>query len=657
MSNRTELIKKFPCDWRSKADYPTLIGRAKKISFDVETYDPNLEEQGPGALRKDGYICGFSIATEDGFSGYYPIRHEGGDNLKNPVNAIRWLKDQLGDTTPKIGANLLYDIIWLKCDWDIDVLGPKWDVQVAEPLIDENKFTYSLDALSKEYLDQGKVEQLLLLIGKEFWGLKPKKTEFKWAKNEDEVLLLQDKNVISQVKGRLWELPARYVGEYGDADAYLPIQIFEKQEKILKERKLWDLFEIETEILEMLLHMWIRGVPVDINKGEQVKEQMQREHDSCIRKIKRRVGNDIDIWSRDSVASACEKLGLYYPLTEKENPSFKSEWLADQEHPFFQLLLEARQLDRSGGVFIEEKILNAAINGRIHPQFWQVKTERYGTTSGRFSSSNPNAQQFPSRNKKMARLVRGLIIPEHGCEWGKADYSQQEYRLTVHYANVSKLSGAADACAMYNDDPDTDYHNMVAAMTGLDRRTAKNVNFGLLYGMGPKTFGEKFGMTFVEAKKLFNVYHNKMPYVKALTQKCDRVVKHRGYIKTLMGRHCHFDLFGPPKWEKGIIPKKFNEAVEEFGRPVIRYFTYKAINRLIQGGSADMIKLAMVQCYRENIIPCLTVHDELDFHDIQNPNTMVRVAEIMQGCVSLSIPMKVDITMGPNWGDTEEVFI
>lgn len=652
----SKIIQKVKCKWRPKANYPQLAGKAKRISFDVETYDPNLLDQGPGAIRKDGYICGFSIATDDGFSGYYPIKHDGGDNLENGEQAIRWLKDQLKDNTPKIGANLLYDIIWLKCDWGIEVNGPKWDIQVAEPLLDENKFSYSLDTLAKQYLGQGKVEEMLLTIGRDCWGLTSKK-QFKWAKDKDELALLQDKEIISQVKSRLWELPARYVGEYGDADAYLPVQIFEKQEAILKERGLWDLFGLEAEILELLLHMWVGGIPIDEVKAEQAKEQLEQEKDLAIRKLRRRAGQGIDIWSNESISSACDKLGLKYPLTEKENPSFEADWLREQEHPFFSLLLDARQLDRSGAVFIEEKILNASINGRIHPQFWQVKTERYGTGSGRFSSSNPNAQQFPSRHPRLSKIVRGLIVPEPGCEWGKADYSQQEFRLTVHYAYLSKLRGAAEARARYLKDPDTDYHQMVADVTGLVRKIAKSVNLGLSYGMGIKKFSEKYGIPYNEAKSIFDAYHVGNPFVKELTNKCERVVKSRGFIKTLLGRHAHFDLWGPAKWETGIVPKPHEEAIQEFGPYVQRYFTYRAMNRLVQGSAADMIKKAMVECYRAGYVPCMTVHDELDFKDVQGIEMMRHVEEIMRTCCEVTVPMKVDVTIGKNWGETEEVFL
>jgi DNA polymerase I-like protein with 3'-5' exonuclease and polymerase domains len=961
--DRINLVKS---DWRPVENFPTLVGKAKEISFDVETYDPNLKEKGPGAIRKDGYICGFSVATNDGFSGYYPIKHAGGDNLPNPKNAIRWLKDQLTDNTSKVGANLLYDAIWLKCDLDIRVKGKLYDIQVAEPLLDENKWSYSLNSLSETYLGESKVEELLYEAAIKFYDIKPsKKDDAYHAKDEIELISIKKKDVIEQVKGKIWEMPARFVGPYGDGDATLPMRIFEKQREKLKEEGLWKLFdEIETEILDLLLEMWIKGVPIDYTKGEIVMGEMKARQEICQRKIKRRVGKDIDIWSAKECEDACKILGLEYPLTDKENPSFKAEWLQDQEHDFFKLLLEARQLDRSGSVFIQEKILNLSINGRIHPQFWQVKTDRYGTGSGRFSSSNPNAQQFPARNEELATKVRSLIVAEKGCDFGIFDWcfsddtevltkrgwklfknlnkmelianidrntkelffekplayqkieykgtmvnivgkqqvdllvspnhncllykynkdpvslrakdfpdksyaqlqagiykgknnlsaekvtiiaaiqadacnrgkghfrfslkkdrkinrlisamkklklpinkkvyqskpgfiainlhtekwiekyldittktfkesilelapgpaknllfelgywdgsykrktnwrylstnitnvelmhrlcvqtgirgnikkrilrskkqfwtlsmskkdftwidtlqkrnvqyngyiycvtmpkhtvvvrrngrscitgqSQQEPRLTVHYANLLKLTGADKARDRYISDPDTDYHQMVADMTNLKRKVAKFVNLGLSYGMGAKKFATKYGFTLKEAYEIFNTYHEGLPFIKELTKQCERTVNSRGFIKTLLGRHCHFDLYGPPRWEQGMQPLKHEEALKKWGAPVIRYFTYRAMNRLIQGSAADMIKKAMVDCYRAGYIPCLTEHDELDFCDIENTKQIEEIHGIMLDCVKLLVPLKLDVEVGPNWGECEEVFI
>jgi DNA polymerase I-like protein with 3'-5' exonuclease and polymerase domains len=641
-------------DWRPYENFPTLVGKAKVISFDVETYDPNLKDKGPGALRKDGFICGFSVATDDGFCGYYPIKHAGGDNLPDPAKAIRWLKDQLSDNTPKVGANLLYDVIWLKCDLDIRVRGKLYDVQVAEPLLDENRWTYSLDSLAETWLKENKVEELLYEVGVKCFGYTPTAKKKYYGDEE----LGKKKDIITQVKSHIWELPARHIGAYGEADATLPIRIFNLQREELHKRGLWKLFdEVETEILDLLLEMWLKGVPIDVDKAEQVKDQLQLRYDGCMRKIRHRVGKDIDIWSAPSCAEACQTLGLVYPLTDKENASFKAEWLQEQDHDFFKLLLEARQLDRSGSVFVESKILNMEINGRIHPQFWQVKTERYGTGSGRFSSSNPNAQQFPARNEELARLVRSLLCAEDGAEWAIADWSQQEPRVTVHYAVLMGLRGAEEAMRKYIDNPDTDYHQMVADMTGLKRKTAKTVNLGLSYGMGAKKYSEKYGCTIQEAKAIFKTYHQGLPFIKELTDQCQRTVEHRGYIKTLLGRHCHFDLYGPPNWTEGKTPLVYEDAVKAYGQPVVRYFTYRAMNRLVQGSSADMVKKAMVDCYRAGYIPCLTVHDELDFCDITETKQLEDIRDIMLNCVKLRVPLKLDMEVGPNWGECEEVML
>jgi DNA polymerase I-like protein with 3'-5' exonuclease and polymerase domains len=640
------LLNLVPCDWRPYKKFPDL-SEAKQIAVDVETYDPNLSANGPGALRKDGYIIGFSVATDDGFMGYYPIRHDGGDNLENPDGAVRWLKDQMNYSMPKVGANILYDLIWMKCDLGIEVRGKKYDVQIAEPLLDENRAHYTLDSLSEDYLGENKIEDKLYKAGSLLLGIKGKG-------DTSETI---EKSIIKQVKGRLWELPARYVGEYGEADAILPIRIFEKQIKRLKEVKLWDLFDnIETPLIDVLLKMWIKGIPVNVEKGEEIRNELSLQFDKTMRSIKRRVGFIPDIWSADDVVKGCDKLGLDYIRTNKGNPSFTADWLKTQEHPYFQSLLHARQLDRSGSVFIQGKILDLEVNGRIHPQFWQVKNEKYGTGSGRFSSSNPNAQQFPARNEVLARLVRSILCAEKGKEWGKFDYSQQEFRITVHYASLLNLTGAQEAMQKYIKNPDTDFHQMVSDMTSLARKIAKSLNLGLSYGMGVKKFSEMYGIPYGDARKYYNLYHKGLPFIKELTQRSERTAKFRKYVRTILGRHCHFDLYGPTKWEKGIIPKKYDAAIKEFGNPIVLYFTYRAMNKIVQGSAADMIKKAMLDCADAGYIPSITVHDELDFCDIESPKQIEEIHDIMVNAILLKVPNKVDIEIGPNWGECEEVF-
>lgn len=633
-------------EWKCHERYPDL-SQAGLISFDVETCDPNLLTKGPGSIRKDGFIVGFSVATDDGFVGYYPLKHEGGGNVSDTEKAISWVRNQLNHGVPITGANLLYDCEWVKSDFGFDIHSPKYDVQIADPLLDENYQTYRLNAIAERRLGLKKDEELLYTKGAEYLGITSRK------ENEDE----RKKDIAEKVKSQLYKLPANFVGPYGETDAVLPIKIFEQQKKELKDQNLWDIFLLESKVQDLLIAMRFQGIPVDLAKAEQVAAELQKDFDIELDKISHRVGFKPDIWSADSLVQVCDKLGLKYEKTNKGNPSFEADWLSIQEHPIFKMILEARQLDRCGSVFIKSKIIDCSINSKIYPQYWQVKNDRGGTVSGRFASSNPNAQQFPARNERLATKVRSLLISENGCKWGCFDYSQQEPRVTVHYASLLNLNGADIAKKKYNDDPNTDYHQFVADLTQIERKTAKNINLGLAYGMGPKKFGEKYGKSYIEARKLFNIYHQKLPYIRELSEYCERVVKQRGHIKTLLGRHCHFNLYGPPRWQAGMLPLRKEDAIKKYGLPVMQYFTYKAMNRLIQGSSADMIKKAMIDCWEAGYLPHMTVHDELNFCNLTEERQFKDIKEIMLNCVKLEVPLKLDTEIGNNWGELEELKI
>lgn len=644
-----QLLNMLPSNWRPPTEFPTIIGKADRIAFDLETYDPHLLENGPGALRNDGYVVGFSLATDDGFYGYYPLKHDG-DNVENPDGCIRWLRDQMADDTPKVGANILYDIIWAKSDLEIDILGPKYDVQIAGPLLNENYQTYRLDALAERVLNENKNESLLYEVATQLFSIRPTARENTKEK--------QHAFVMKKIKGMMNQLPGRYVGPYGEKDADLPLRIFNIQEGQLKKEGLWDLFLIETELLDILLKMWLTGVPVNYDKGEQIRDQLRAEYDTTMRRLKRVCGLSIDVWASESIVQACEKLGYEYPRTGKGNPSFKAAWLESQDKDFFKLLVAARKLDRSGSVFIEKKILDLSVNGRIHPQFWQVKSDRGGTVSGRFASSNPNAQQFPARDKRLAKLVRSIIEPDKGCRYGVFDYSQQEPRTTVHYAYLCGFAGAAEARARFHDDPNTDFHQFTADMASIDRKPAKTINLGLTYGMGKGKLAAELGLSLRDAYDLFDRYHEALPFIKKLGDHAMRLAGQRGYIRTILGRRRRFNLYGPPRWKPGIVPKMYEDALKEFGIPVQRYFLHKALNSLVQGSSADMIKMAIILVYRElGKVPYMTIHDENDY-PLANDKEAKMIHDIMTETVEkylkLEVPLKVDVEIGPNWGECVE---
>lgn len=628
-------------EWKPPTEYPNLSG-ARLIGVDLETRDPHLMEMGPGGVRGDGYIIGASLAVEDGDQvkgWYFPIRHDGGGNL-DVENTLRWLSDTLGTGTPKVGANIIYDLEWLTVE-GVKVGGPKYDVQIAEPLLDENKMSYSLQNLALAYFNEVKDETELLQAAISIYGLTEK-----------------------NLKGEMWRMHSKHVGAYGEKDATLPLRIFREQEKRIAEEELQHVFQMETQLVDLLLAMRLRGIPVDIERAIRTKEMMDAKQREIMKRLRDQVGSDVDIWSGKSLQYAADHLGLQYPLTDKGNASFEAAWLEAQEGiSFYRDVVAARKLDRAGGVFIQSKILDLQHNGRIYPRFRQVRGDDKGTRSGRFSSEGPNMQQVPARDPFIAPLVRSLFIPENGCEWGSLDYSQQEPRVTVHYAALCEFSGADEAVRRYRTNPKTDYHQMTADMVQefagirIDRKlVAKPMNLGLAYGMGKDKMASTLGLSRREADPIFRAYHKALPYVKLLGDEAARLATERGFIRTISGRRRRFNLFGPRGWKPGIVPKHYDAAVEEWGPGVVRYFTHKALNALIQGTSADMIKKAMLDCFEAGHVPHITVHDELCF-SIESREKLREIKQIMESVYELQVPIMADVDVGPSWGEAKTVDI
>lgn len=620
--------------WEPPKEYPNLAA-AKYIGLDTETRDPNLMTHGPGGVRQDGYVIGISLAADENNGWYFPIRHDGGGNL-DPENTLAYLRDVLSTTQPKVGANIIYDLEWLRAE-GVEVRGPKYDIQIAEPLLDENQYQYSLEAISQRRLGLSKNEDLLAEACVEY------------------------RIPLKDAKANMWRFHSKWVGPYAETDGILPLQNFAQQEALLREEDLWSVFMLETELIDLLLEMRFQGIPVDVDKAVRIRDKLQIELDEALKNLNDLAGTDVDIWSGKVLGMCADNLGLWYPTTAKGNPSFEASWLEQQEQGFFSLVAKARKLDRAGAVFIQSKILDLQVNGLIHPRFRQVRGDDKGTRSGRFSSEGPNMQQVPARDPYIAPLVRSIFVPMPGGRWGVFDYSQQEPRVTVHYASVCEFAGAAEAVRRYNENPDTDYHQLTADMVKefagliIDRsNVAKPMNLGLAYGMGKDKMAAELGLTKEQITPIFNAYHKALPYVKLLGDECAAVATDRGYIKTILGRRRRFNLFGPRGWKAGIVPKPFDEAVQEWGAGVVRYFTHKALNALVQGSSADMMKKAMLDCFKEGIIPHMTIHDELDV-TINSDAEARRIRDIMVNAIKLHVPLKVDVELGPSWGEAKKV--
>ena len=607
--------------WSVPAVFPQF-SETETIAVDLETYDPHLMTCGPGWATGRGHVVGIGIATNN-WNGYFPIRHEGGGNLDEGL-VLRWLRNTLSSEKREvIFHNSLYDVGWLRRE-GVDVKGKILDTIVAAPLVNENRYSYSLDNLGEFYCNEKKDESLLQNAALAF-GVNP--------------------------KSEMYKLHAKYVGPYGEQDAVLTLKLWKKLKLEIAEQNLEKILDMECRLIPLLLEMRWRGVRVDEEKADTISKQLSLKEQKIMVEIKRQYGSEVNLWANASLQSIFEKNKIWFPRTAKGMPSFQRDWLEGHDHELPQLIVKARKLNKARTTFIDKMIKDHCFNGRIHAEAHAMRNDRGGTVSGRFSYSNPNLQQVPARDPEIGNLIRSLFIPEEGCQWGVFDYSQQEPRLTVHYADQMKLTGAQDAVKLYTEE-NADFHQIVADMANIPRKQAKTINLGLSYGMGKEKLIKELGIDDTEAENLFQQYHANVPFIRALQDQCARVAMDRGYIKTFAGRRCRFDLW-ESRYER-TLPLPLEEAKEKYGDNLKRSYTYKALNRLIQGSAADMTKLAMLGLWEEGIVPHLQVHDEVDI-SIENTEQANTVARIMENCVELAVPLLVDMELGTSWGETKDI--
>ena len=610
-------IFKPQTEWIPPTDFPDL-GKYDEIAIDLETKDPNLNKRmGSGSVVGVGDVVGISLATHD-WCAYYPIAHEGGGNMDRKM-VLKWLQDQLNTPATKIFHNAMYDVCWLR-SLGIKINGQIVDTMIAASLINENRFRYDLNGISRDYLGKGKDETALYEAAKS-WGVDP--------------------------KAEMYKLPAMYVGSYAERDAQLTLELWQEFKKEIMHQDIEDIFNMETKLFPVLVDMRFLGVRVDQDRAAVEKERMVEEEKRLLGGIYAETGQDVQIWAARSIAKVFDKLGLPYDRTEKTGaPSFTKNFLANHPHTLVKAIAKAREINKAHTTFIDT-ILKYSANGRIHAEINQLRSEGGGTVTGRFSMNNPNLQQIPARNKDLGPRIRSLFIPEQGCKWGCFDYSQQEPRLVVHYAALQGFYSVEDVVDAYKDG-DADFHQIVSDMAEIPRTQAKTINLGLFYGMGKNKLQAELGINKLQAEELFKQYHSKVPFVKQLMDAVMDRAQRKGKVRTLLGRLCRFHLWEPNQF--GIHkPLPHDDALAEHGPGIRRAYTYKALNRLIQGSAADMTKKAMIDLHAEGIIPHLQVHDELDI-SVQNKDEVKKIKEIMESTVSLEVPNKVDYEEGDNWG-------
>ena len=422
---------------------------------------------------------------------------------------------------------------------------------------------------------------------------------------------------------------------------------------IIKE-DIGDIFDLELKVLKTIIPMRQRGVCVDLEKAERIKVDLEQREKKLLDEIKKQSGIAVELWAAESVSKAFDALGLEYSKTEKTGaPSFTKGFLANHPHKIPQMIVQAREFNKARTTFVDT-ILKHQINGRIHAELHPLRSDDGGTVTGRFSYSNPNLQQIPARHGEIGPMIRSLFIPEQDALWGAFDYSSQEPRIVVHYSKLMGFRGASDFAEQYNADARTDIHQMAADIVGGPRKQAKDINLGLFYGMGSKKLAASLGLEFEDAKELFAQYHEKVPFVRELSDYAINRASQKGVIRTVLGRRCRFDKWEPNKYGSWK-PMTYQAAYAEHGPAIKRAFTYKALNKLIQGSAADQTKAAMVALADEGILPMIQVHDELDV-SVESEDQAKKITEIMQDCVKLEVPSVVDAEFGPNWGEAKQTF-
>ena len=629
--NEPGLNQPYDYDWQPIKDLPNLFDE-KIIGLDIETKDPNLTTHGPGWGYGDGNIVGISLSTEFE-SWYFPVAHEvGAHQNMDKDNVYRYLSDLLSLNTIKVGANLMYDIGWLLHE-GIPVKGKFYDVQFAEAVLDDTAQSYSLDTIAHTYLRVGKQKSEL-----QQWimnGENPPAKDFREA---------------------IYRAPPVLVDAYARSDASLPLSIIKQQWKKLKKEELLDVFKLECRLIPVLIAMRNRGMLVDITSTVQAEDYLLDKISSLHDELEQFAGSKIKVNSNKDIEWMFKKFKEPYQKTSAGNASFTKDWLSINQFKGAKLIYNIRRYEKVLSTFIRGSILEMSKNGVLRPSLHPLRGEEGGAVSGRFSCSKPNGQQFPSRDDELAPIIRGIFHPAEGCEWLKMDYSQIEYRLFAHYSNDDRLIEA------YKD-PTTDFHALVGSFLGkkdLNRTAIKNINFGLLYGMGKDKLLKILTTNELDmdADDFLNLYHERFPAARRVSSESSKYAAKHGEVRTILGRRNTFNLYEPINAEGTPLP--YIQAVKEYGPMVQRSHTHKALNRRLQGSAADIMKKAMVDIYEEGLFdrvgaPHITVHDELDWSYHKDLHSdFVYIKEIMENTIALNVPLMVSCEKGPNWGNLEE---
>ncbi len=601
------------------------LGAAKEVAIDCETSGLQWTK-----CHVVGHVLTFGPRPDDSY--YLPFRHAAGGNIEGvavPQTKDGWdgsvhpiekeiirLLDRQG--VKKLGHNLSFDLkhyyrLGMKFEGEFE------DSIINQPLLDEYFPSFTLDACAKAF------------------KVTPKKTglyDYLLAK------FPELKTTPKQAMSAFWRLAGDdpQAVEYAEGDGTTTWELIQKQRVALADQDLLKVHGVECRLIPVLARMTTRGVRVD----EERLDAVIGEVDTRISAARRALPDDFNSRAPSQVQALMEKNGhLDWPMTKPSrtrpngSPSFNEQWLLT--NPTGKLIVDLRKLENLKASFLVPMKEQHLWKGRCHADYNQLRGDEYGTITGRLSSSNPNLQQINKRNRDLGYLHRSIFVPDEGMKWGTADWSQMEPTLLAYYSRCKVLLDG------YRADPPIDAHLAVAMavnqlswpeMSDADRKvareTGKRINQTLLTGGGKKVIVERYGVDPNDVDRQWNAYFNRMPEIKEFQRKAANRMRDRGYVITLLGRRCRM-------------------ADKD----------YVALNRLLQGGNADAIKLKMCEIddyLRSEGQGCdmlTNVHDALDFQ-YNNEATYKRCLEIMtsfgpEDVLSVDVPVRVDHNEGDSW--------
>lgn len=609
-------------------DYPNL-NNAHGVALDVEA---------TGLCWWKDSIFGFSITTDE-FSRYWDIRKDPG--------ALRWLAD-CAPTWKSWGAhNTKYEIHMCREAGVNLPVETAWDTMIEAALLDEHRMSYDLDSIAYDEVGEWK-EDIWAELAAMFGGKATK-----------------DAQILNLVNA-----PPDLVGRYANQDSRLCRMVHEKHVPKMEAEDLMRVYGVEIDLLEVLADIEHHGVRVDIARAERSVDELSEQIIIQQKELDTLAGFPINVNPSNSIHKLfAPKLiadgkfqandGTLLKTTDGGKPSFDAETLRAMVHPAAARILQLRQTRAVKEKFLMVHVLGHHHNGVVHANFNQAKSENeLGTGTGRLSCNEPALQQIPKRNKIIAAIVRACFIPDSDQDWTCHDWRQMDFRVFAHYVAVPQVLAA------YAANPLLDYHKMVADLTKLPRTqtvgikgNAKQINLGLVFGMGPGKLAQEMGLPFTvepnayrpgkvwvkpgpEAEAVFDQYHKNVPGVKGFLEQASRIAKNRGYVRTMLGRRIRF-----PHGQ----------------------FTHKAGGLVFQGTAADALKRKLYETWRylrgTNGRLLLNVHDEADTSlpkGSEGEKLSAGITEILQdfdkdtSFMRFKVPIRADVGVGPNWHEASK---